>query len=123
MKVRWTESSLRLRITPTELALLETGEAIETRLCLPGAGWTVRVETGAGAATLCAANAHLRIFLGRADVVGLSDPANEGVYFTSGTFRYFIEKDFPCAHPRPADALEPTTEHFSVPPGFIERKM
>jgi hypothetical protein len=47
------------------------------------------------------------------------------VYFQtadSAPFRYFIEKDFPCVHPRAAEALEPRTETFPPPPDFEARK-
>jgi len=36
--------------------------------------------------------------------------------------RYFIEKDFPCIHPRAADALEGPSETFAPPPGFVSKE-
>ena len=38
MKVRWTGESLRLRITPGELAALERREAVAAALGFPGGG-------------------------------------------------------------------------------------
>jgi hypothetical protein len=82
---------------------------------MPATGETsLRFESGA-----------LRLSLSEADRQKLSAPENEGVYFQSEgepSLRYFIEKDFPCAHPRAADALEPATETFAPPAGFEERK-
>jgi hypothetical protein len=36
--------------------------------------------------------------------------------------RYFVEKDFPCVHPRPVDAMGEPSETFAPPPGFGVRK-
>ena len=45
MKVRWTSESVRLRITPDELAGLERGEVQRQEVTFPGgSGWAVRVE-------------------------------------------------------------------------------
>jgi hypothetical protein len=129
MKVRWTDESVRFRITPTELGQLERGEAIHAELSLPGGGWTATVclepegetrlsGTGSGTVTL---------YLSRADVLRLADPSAEGVYFRAARgdapdgLRYYIEKDFPCLHPRPVEAEE-QTETFAAPPDFAERE-
>jgi hypothetical protein len=37
--------------------------------------------------------------------------------------RYFVEKDFPCAHPRTGDAMEKPSETFKPPAGFEARKV
>lgn len=127
MKVRWTENSLRLRITPTELEALRRGDALQTTLRLPGGGWTAIVAPVAGGETfLCAEGCELRLRLAASDVARLAAPDAEGVYFhietDAGRFRYFVEKDFPCAHPRTGDVAEPVTEAFTPPEGFAERK-
>jgi hypothetical protein len=136
MKVRWTGGSLRLRITPTELAALVRGEEIREALRLPGGGvtWSIVVrpfaapKTGITYTGPCPGGVLLN--LAAADVERLARPDVEGVYFRSCpedtepgvSLAYFIEKDFPCLHPRPADALEPSAETFAPPPGFAERK-
>lgn len=127
MKIRWTKSSVRFRITPSELAALEQGQSIGEALCLPdNASWRVAIVPGATSATsLWFEAGELRISLSEADLGRLAEPEREGVYFQQGTeaaLRYFIEKDFPCAHPRAAGALEPPAETFAAPPGFEERK-
>jgi hypothetical protein len=70
----------------------------------------------------------LRLFLAPADRARLLTPEVEGVYLClggderGGAVRYFIEKDFPCMHPRPMDAHEPETETFEAPAHFVEEK-
>jgi len=50
MKVRWTKNSLRLRITPSEMAALLRGETVREEMRLPGGGastgWGVEITTG-----------------------------------------------------------------------------
>jgi hypothetical protein len=53
------------------------------------------------------------------------DSDAEGVYFTTGGregMRFFIEKDFPCAHPHSADACEPESERFAPTAAYLARK-
>ncbi len=123
MKVRWSRDSLRLRVTPTELAAILGGEAVGEALCLPGgAAWRVSVRCGAQTALVSEENtAH--VVLSAADRERLAAPDAEGVYFqTPDGLRYYVEKDFPCAHPRAAEAWEPATETFAAPRGFEGRK-
>jgi hypothetical protein len=127
MKVRWTDESLRLRITPTELADVEQRRAVEMRLTLGlGGGWHVTLAAAEIPATaLTQEGATLRITLSNADLARLSAPDVEGVYFPAARpdgIRYYIEKDFPCLHPRGVEALEPTTETFAAPADFEARK-
>jgi hypothetical protein len=125
VKVRWTEGSIRFRITPTELSRLREGEAVMTALSLPGGGgW--RAAIGIGPATeIHAAGPAVRLTLSAADFARLSAPDTEGVYFEAAgggaRLRYYVEKDFPCAHPGATEAKEPSTETFAAPPGFKER--
>jgi hypothetical protein len=44
------------------------------------------------------------------------------VYLREGELRFYIEKDFPCAHPRAGEAEEAPTPTFTPPPGFEARK-
>jgi len=103
---------------------LGRGEPAREELGLPG-GWRVAILPVTGANDIRLEDNELRLYLSRADADRLKAPASEGVYFeTAGPerFRYYIEKDFPCAHPRAAEAAEPATETFAPPPGFNERK-
>jgi hypothetical protein len=127
MKVRWTEESLRLRITPSELAQLERRLPVETALTLrPGGGWNAALAVEERAEThLIQEGSVLRIALSVADLKRLLEPEAEGVYFTEDRadgIRYYVEKDFPCVHPRGVEALEPATDTFVPPDDFEERK-
>ena len=135
MKIRWTAGSVRLRISPTELSRLERGEPLEERLGLPGGaaggrGWVIVLAPGSETSAIAADGNVVRFDLGRAEVARLSDPTIEGVYCQqpadSGDggdgFSFYVEKDFPCIHPRPSEITEPETETFAPPVGFAERK-
>lgn len=122
MKVRWNRDSVRLRITPTEMAMILRGEQVTEELCFPGgAAWQVAVRAGARTALASEANTAL-VALSAEDRERLAAPDAEGVYLQESGLRYYVEKDFPCVHPRTAEALEPATETFVAPPGFEERK-
>ncbi len=117
---------MRFRITPPELAALERGEKISETLQLPGGvAWCASITPASDARTLVFESGTLNLSLSHVDLQQLAAPENEGVYFQEPgetPLRYFIEKDFPCAHPRAADALEPVTETFVPPAGFEDRK-
>lgn len=122
MKVRWTERSVRLRITPEELETLQDGGEIHVVFSPTGSGgWSVRVAPSQST-SLSMNGGALRLSLSREDVKKLCEPQREGVYFSAGETRYFIEKDFPCAHPRAGEAQEAATSTFAPPAGFEERK-
>ena len=124
MKVRWSQGSLRLRVTPSELATLTRGEEIRDVICFPGGtAWSVIVGSAAQTA-LTSENNTAHIALSAPDRERLAAPDAEGVYFqTPDGLRYYVEKDFPCVHKRAAEALEPVTETFVAPQGFEERKL
>lgn len=110
-----------MRITPTEFDHLCRGQAVEERLC--DGSWSLALVVGAQT-ELRTSGASTTVCLSAADIGRLSQDATEGVYFTSGgsrPIRYFIEKDFPCAHERPPQTCEPLTETFAPPPGFKAR--
>lgn len=113
MKVRWTATSLRLRITPTELSCLQSGATATERCELPG-GWSVDLRVGEATALSSPEPGGLTLTLSAAALAELSDPTREGVYFEGDGLRYYVEKDFPCEHPRPAEAQE-KTETFARP--------
>lgn len=122
MKVRWTKSSIRLRITPEELERLRRGDLVEEELLLGGVRvWQVKVAYNARTELRCD-NGDITFHLSRADIHSLCEPGREGVYFSQDGVRFYIEKDFPCAHPRAGEAEETPTETFAPPSGFEERK-
>ena len=122
MKIRWSQNSVRMRITPSELEALQHGETISEELSLPGGSWIATIGSSA-ADTLTMQGGVLQVQLSPRHLAQLSALENEGVYFGEGKgeLRYYIEKDFPCTHPRAAEALEPHTETFAPTPEFIER--
>lgn len=124
MKVRWNESSLRLRITPSELTALEQGNEISQRLPVtPEFAWTVAVRPQAPRTVLTAEGAGVMVLLTAGDVDALARPDAEGVYFGAegpGRPRYYIEKDFPCTHPRAGEAAEVEAETFPGPAAVAE---
>jgi hypothetical protein len=123
VKIRWTAGGVRLRITPTELQSIVSGETVAE--ALPLTGWAVRVVPTERETSLDAAGPSLTLALSRADAARLAEPDREGVYFHragDSPLRYFIEKDFPCVHPHAAEALEPPTETFAEPADFRARK-
>ncbi len=123
MKVRWTRDSLRLRITPGELAALGRGEAVEESVALPGGGgWSVLLDPGAGTAGVDWVDGVVRVGLAPSDVRRLAEPDAEGVYPHTSPFRLMVEKDFPCAHPHAPEAQEPATERFRPTAAFLARK-
>lgn len=133
MKVRWNAGSVRLRITPPELATLERGQPVEERLHVPGApvgsGWTMVLLPNAEQSEISALESVVLFDISRADVSRLADPATEGVYCyreTAGDsptrFSFYVEKDFPCVHPRASELMEPAGETFTPPVGFEDRK-
>ncbi len=123
MKVRWNRDSVRLRITPSEMAMILGGEQVAEELCFPGgAAWRIVVNAGPQTA-LASESSAASVALSAEDREKLAEPDAEGVYLQAGGLRYYIEKDFPCVHKRGAEALEPDTETFVPPAGFEERKL
>ncbi len=125
MKIRWTPNSVRFRITPEELQALESAQPISAALTLGEAVvWSAMIHiasAGAGSTLRCESGVLL-LHLAHSDLETLSAPENEGVYLREGELRFYIEKDFPCAHPRAGEAEEKPTATFAPPSGFEERK-
>jgi hypothetical protein len=121
MKVRWKQGSLRLRITPTELKDLLNGSEISERFDLPGRMiWKVAVTPNAKETSLENTGSVVHFLLSGEDQDKLALPETQGVYFTTHQsdddfVSYFIEKDFPCLHPRPTGTLEGLSETFTPP--------
>lgn len=122
MKVRWTRDSLRLRITPSELAALERGEAVTEGLAFAGGRWAVRLDPAALETSVTWDDGGVRVGVAAADVRRLAAPDAEGIYPHAPQLRLLVEKDFPCAHPHAPDAKEPATERFAPSPAFLRRK-
>ena len=126
MKVRWTKNSVRFRITPSELAAIERGEPVSETLCIAGDEvWRATIISDTDATSCTFESGELRIYLSQIDRKQLAQADRQGVYFQRDgklALRYFIEKDFPCAHPRAGEAMEAPSETFAPPPGFEERK-
>jgi|ERR1700730_9125287 hypothetical protein len=126
MKVRWTKESLRLRITPSELQMILDGKPVGERLELSGGpGWEAAIVSGANATELAWVGNVMQLNLSQADCQRLAARDAEGIYFRregSASLRYFVEKDFPCAHPRVADAMETPADTFDPPADFESRK-
>jgi hypothetical protein len=126
MKVRWTSESVRLRVTPDELAGLKRGEVQRQEVTFPGgSGWAVRVEPESAPLGLRWAEGVLLIHLSRSDVERLAEAGREGIYLdaaASSGIRLLLEKDFPCAHPHSEEAAEPETGRFTPTPSYLARK-
>jgi hypothetical protein len=124
MKIRWTRSSVRLRITPSELDNLRRGQEVAETLLLPDGSWKAAIRPGAAQTSLFVDQGALVLALADSDIIQLAAPESEGVYFHlegKPPLRYFIEKDFPCAHPRAADSQEPSSETFHPSADFPQR--
>lgn len=108
MKIRFTNSSLRVRITPNELERIKNREPLELMFGIPGA-WTLLLLP-AESTTLETRDGVVVFGIHSSDAALLAEPSREGLYFEANGIRFFIEKDFPCEHPR--TALEESTETF-----------
>jgi ribonuclease inhibitor len=108
VKIRFTNSSLRVRITPNQLEQIKNRDSLELEFGIPG-GWKFVLE--ADEQTKLETRDGIMVFgLSPADATLLSEPTREGVYFEADGIRFFIEKDFPCEHPR--TNLEESTPTF-----------
>jgi ribonuclease inhibitor len=116
VKIRFTNSSLRVRITPNELEQIKNRETLELGFGIAG-GWKFRLEA-AEQTKLESRDGIVVLRLSGADAMSLIDPTREGVYFETEGVRFFIEKDFPCEHPR--TNLEETTPTFERTHAGIE---
>ena|SRR3569833_2962718 len=123
MKVRWTNGSIRFRITPTELRDLQLGRAVSTVLAILNHSWTATLAPGADRTAIELSGGDLVLSMTVAEVGRLAEPEREGVYYAyaSPPLKYFVEKDFPCIHPKPEEAKDISVETFAAPAGFAER--
>jgi len=118
MKIRWTSDSIRLRITPSELQALLQNEIVRQSVKLGASSWTARIVPGCARTDYSMVDGALQVNLSVHDRNRLADESAEGVYFDPSPqqpVRLYIEKDFPCEHPRAAEAQELETETFTAP--------
>jgi hypothetical protein len=102
---------------------LRAGEDVIEAPTFPGLCWVAKIRYSNGRPALAADGADLIVFLDSESINTLISPVSEGVYFkTDSGFRFFVEKDFPCAHPHSPDAEEESTERFEVTAAFELRK-
>lgn len=126
MKLRWTRHSIRFRITPSELESLVKQQSVRESLALPGGAWVAALVPGEFETTLAMTGNELRLTLSVQDCARLADAENEGVYFETEAeppLHYYVEKDFPCVHPRASEAADLPTETFIAPEDFAQRKL
>jgi hypothetical protein len=127
MKVRWMRGSLRLRVSPDEFkTLLAGGEVLES-LDAPGAGEWAVVCAVSDRTSITIIGGAVRFTIAQSEMEKLAIEEREGLYFTTDAdppFRYYIEKNFPCAHPHPpeARAMDPSMGTFPPTPAYEERK-
>lgn len=115
--------SLRLRITPGELADLANGRPVAVRLTFPDGGeWLVRLATNGERLEVASTAGGVAVRMSQGDLERLLAPDSEGIYSHNQGFRLMVEKDFPCAHPHAEEAMEPETERFDPTPAFLDRK-
>jgi hypothetical protein len=115
MKIRWNSGSLRLRITPQELEALLRGEAVAESIHFAGTGsWACRIQPGGDISEATGDGSEFILHLSGNDLSRLAAPDTEGVYFSSTEpkLKFFIEKDFPCDHPRAPEVREPDAQTF-----------
>jgi len=96
------------------------GQPISSTLSMPGGHWRVSIATG-DVTDLAMVDSVVTVTIADIDLGELAAPEREGVYFQTPepmSVRYYIEKDFPCAHPRPPAANDPITETFAPPIDF-----
>ena len=120
MKIRWRRGSVRFRISPPEMEAIQQGESVSEVLAFPGGVWRATIAPGALTRLLGDEDGGLTLWLAPEDRERLFAPETEGIYFEGDVLRYYLEKDFPCVHPRPREAQE-SSETFAPPPGFAAR--
>ncbi len=116
-----------MRVSPSEFDALLSGSAVSESLGAPGRGqWSATCVVGDVTAVEIV-DANLTLTLSRADMARFAEPETEGVYFTADgdpPFRYYVEKNFPCAHPHAPEAcaMDAPLGTFAPTPAFDARK-
>lgn len=91
MKVRWTDHSVRLRLTELEADQLLRARGTEAHLAWPGGGWRVRLDP-ADQTRVAGHGGELSVQLGPEDLRTLLHPLSEGVTVGTGP-QVRIERD------------------------------
>jgi len=106
LKLRIVDDSLRLRLTRSEVALIERGAAVEARTNFPG-GATLTYALRVAAATAISATFKAdRIDVVLPQTVALRWAAGDDISLRGeqaldhGVLRILVEKDFTCVEPR-----------------------
>jgi len=101
------------------------GQETDTRLSLSGGSLlcTVSVPDCERLAAPGCEGIYFHIYDGVSRAVTESTSATNGTEDQNLALRWFIEKDFPCVHPRASKAAEPVTEAFAPPADFEARKL
>ena len=106
MKLRIVDDSLRLRLTRSEVALIERGQPVQSRTHFPG-GPALTYSLAVGDVKRISASfeaASIEVLLPRA--IALPWAAGNDVSLhgeqplADGVFRILVEKDFTCVEPR-----------------------
>jgi hypothetical protein len=106
MKLRIVDDSLRLRLTRSEVALIERGEAVESRARFPGGSELAYALIVADATRISATFDADRIEVTLPRLVALPWAAGNEVSLHGeqpldhGVFQILVEKDFTCVEPR-----------------------
>lgn len=122
MKVRWTSTSVRFRITPSELESISAGTAVVAELAVPGGRWRATLDPSDDNAKFTFTGGDLVVRLTSAEIEQLNEPDREGVYLDDDGIQLIVEKDFPCAHPRDGQDPDQPGETFTAPADFEARK-
>ncbi len=127
MKIRWMNGSLRLRVSPSEFASLQNGDAVTEVLGAPGRGqWAATCVVG-DVTAIEIVDGNLTFTVSHSDMERFAAPDAEGVYFSDESdlpFKYYVEKNFPCAHPHAPEAcaMDAPLGTFVPPAAFEARK-
>ncbi len=105
MKVRFAEQQVRLRLNPDDLAALQSGEAVETKITAPGRegaaqGFCVRlcVDPESSDPSVQIDERRLLVRLRDQDLEYMAEPGHEGVVFAqevagAADLQCAVEKD------------------------------
>ena len=120
MKIRWHRNELRYRVSPAELESLLRGGTVSEAIGDPN-GLCASLAAADESAIDFPAPGHVRVALAPADRDTLARPDTEGVYLGDAALRYYVEKDFPCLHPRATETVSPESETFAPTESFLAR--
>lgn len=124
MKIRWKATELRFRITPTELARILAGESVTEVFAFPN-GWRATISSATETDLRFSDSGVVTVTLSESDREQLGKDDSEGVYFQRDAdgpvIRYYVEKDFPCLHPRASEVLSEEGETFAPTESFLAR--